>query len=204
MFSGDMDRNPAPCEGSDSFAVKMVRGRAGLTSTSNLAVSGEPSRARIRLPSCYLLSSRRIRSSSAKKASQTSWTLRRSTIPFAEMRDVQASLAEDEELRRQPFAAAIGIHVAVSLRSQRAWAMSSRRTSQAAVVHQRRDQAKCRLSVPFRPLSSSGPSRTVIFQGRPHRTTFLPAIRYRHGASVCVRIAHFSHASETADKESAR
>ena len=128
----------------------------------------------------------------------------RSTIPFAEMRDVQASLAEDEELRRQPFAAAIGIHVAVSLRSQRAWAMSSRRTSQAAVVHQRRDQAKCRLSVPFRPLSSSGPSRTVIFQGRPHRTTFLPAIRYRHGASVCVRIAHFSHASETADKESAR
>ena len=50
----------------------------------------------------------------------------RSTIPFAEMRDVQASLAEDEELRRQPFAAAVGIHVAVSLRSQRAWAMGDR------------------------------------------------------------------------------
>ena len=79
-----MDRNPAPCEGSASFAVTMVRGRAGLTSTSNLAASGEPSRARIRLPSCYLLSSRRIRSSSAKKASQTSWTSLRTTIPFAE------------------------------------------------------------------------------------------------------------------------
>ena len=54
-----MDRNPAPCEGSASFAVTMVRGRAGLTSTSNLAASGEPSRARIRLTSCHLLSSRR-------------------------------------------------------------------------------------------------------------------------------------------------
>jgi len=53
------DRNPAPCEGSASFAVTMVRGRAGLTSTSNLAASGGPSRARIRLTSCHLLSSRR-------------------------------------------------------------------------------------------------------------------------------------------------
>ena len=42
-----MFRNPAPCVGNDSFAVKVVRGRAGLTSTSNLAGGDEPSHARI-------------------------------------------------------------------------------------------------------------------------------------------------------------
>ena len=42
-----MFRNPAPCDGNDSFAVMMVRGRAGLTSTSNLVGSDEPSHARI-------------------------------------------------------------------------------------------------------------------------------------------------------------
>ena len=40
-------RNPAPCEGDEPLAVSMDRGRAGLTSTSNLAASGEFSQARI-------------------------------------------------------------------------------------------------------------------------------------------------------------
>ena len=40
-------RNPAPCEDVNLFAVCMVRGRAGLMSTSNLAASGEASQARI-------------------------------------------------------------------------------------------------------------------------------------------------------------
>ena len=40
-------RNPAPCEDVNLFAVSMVRGRAGLMSTSNLAASGEASQARI-------------------------------------------------------------------------------------------------------------------------------------------------------------
>ena len=47
LFARYMDRNPAPCEGSDSFAVMMVRGRAGLTSTSNLAAKEEPAQERI-------------------------------------------------------------------------------------------------------------------------------------------------------------
>jgi len=36
---GDMTRNPAPCGGNDPFAVVMVRGRAGLMSTSTLAAN---------------------------------------------------------------------------------------------------------------------------------------------------------------------
>ena len=40
-------RNLAPCEDMHMFAVRMVRGRAGLMSTSNVAASGEASQARI-------------------------------------------------------------------------------------------------------------------------------------------------------------
>ena len=50
MKSWHLLRNPALCDGNDSFAAMMVRGRAGLTSTSNLAASEEWSHARILLP----------------------------------------------------------------------------------------------------------------------------------------------------------